>query len=49
MTQLAAIPFATLEFEDQHFLVFGLGYDLSVNGHPGDLGLADLDILAVGQ
>jgi hypothetical protein len=49
MTLLAAIPLAALVFENDNFFVFVLGDDLAVNGHAVYLGLADLDILAVGK
>jgi hypothetical protein len=49
MTLFAAIPFSALVLENNDLLAFALCHDLAVDGHAVYLGLADLDIFAIGK
>jgi hypothetical protein len=49
MTLFAAIPFSAFEFENNDFLALALVHDLAVNRYPVNIGLADLDIFAIGK
>jgi hypothetical protein len=49
MTLFAAIPFSAFVLENNNFLALALGHDLTVNRYPVYIGLADLDILAIGK
>ena len=49
MTLFAAIPFSAFVFENNDFLAFALGHDLAVDRYSVYIGLADLDILAIGK
>jgi hypothetical protein len=49
MTLFAAIPFSAFVFENNNLLALALGHDLAVDRYPVYIGLADLDIFAVGK
>jgi hypothetical protein len=49
MTLFAAIALSAFVFEDKNFLALSLGHDLTVHRYPVYIGLADLDIFAVGK
>jgi hypothetical protein len=49
VTLFATIPFSAFVFENYDFLALALGHDLAVYRYPVDIGLTDLDILAVGK
>jgi hypothetical protein len=49
MTLLTAISFSAFKLENNNFLAFSLIHDLTVHRDPVYLGLADLDILAIGK
>jgi hypothetical protein len=49
MPLLATIPFSAFVLEHYDFLAFALGHDQAMNRCPVNIGLADLDIFAIGK
>jgi hypothetical protein len=49
MTLFAAIPLSAFVFENKNFLALALGHNLAMDRYPVYIGLADLDIFAIGK